>query len=115
MNDQQRPAGGQAGPEFPMQEVMIEAIGVGPGKSNVPYAVVLLTPTRFYVDLKVPELLQDRIILAGGGGNAQERRNSVHNLLERWMRIPRHAVSGPSPEAAAPPAAIVGAPAELAS
>lgn len=114
MNGQQRPAGGKAAVEFPIQEINIEAIGAGPGGSNVTFAVVLISPTRFYVDIKVPELLQDRIILsASAAGGAQDRRNSVHNLLERWMRIERRvAGSEPVPEPVPPPAAAVTAPSE---
>jgi hypothetical protein len=97
-------AGQQQQPPEPVlskaEEIEVWANGAGPGGAPALMAVILVSPTRFYVDLKIPELLQDHLIMLNSG-TAVNRRASLHQFLEHWMRIARPAKQQqPKPEPA---------------
>lgn len=69
------------------QEITVDVPGAGPAGGPARLATVLISPTRFYVDLRNPGLLRDAILLAPGHGSAAARRNSLHVMFERWMMV----------------------------
>lgn len=114
MNGKQHPAG--AAPRAAIEEIFIQANGVGPGGSPVVYALVLMSPTRFYLDLKVPELVQDQLIISNDQATGQARRSAIHNLLDQWLRVQRQVVAaGPVAAMARGVAPAVPAPAVAAA